>query len=53
MQMYFEGVSTRKVQDVTDVLCGTSFSKTTVSRLAGLLDRVVAVWCERRLDGYA
>ena len=31
MEMYLEGVSTRKVRDVTEVLCGTSFSKSTVS----------------------
>ncbi len=28
MQMYIEGVSTRKVKDITEKLCGTSFSKT-------------------------
>src|SRR3712207_583412 len=27
MEMYVEGVSTRKVKDVTEELCGTSFSK--------------------------
>jgi putative transposase len=27
MEMYLEGVSTRKVKDVTEELCGTSFSK--------------------------
>ena len=31
MEMYLEGVSTRKVTDVTEALCGTSFSKSTVS----------------------
>lgn len=38
MEMYLEGVSTRKVTDITEVLCGTGFSKSTVSRLAGQLD---------------
>jgi putative transposase len=33
-----EGVSTRKVKDVTEALCGTSFSKSLVSKLAGSLD---------------
>jgi transposase-like protein len=28
MEMYVEGVSTRKVAEVTEALCGTSFSKT-------------------------
>lgn len=30
MEMYVEGVSTRKVKDITEELCGTSFSKSTV-----------------------
>ena len=50
MEMYLEGVSTRKVKDVTEVLCGTSFSKSTVSRLVGSLDQDLAAWRERRLD---
>lgn len=35
MEMYLEGYSTR---EVTEELCGTSFSKSTVSRLATALD---------------
>src|ERR687886_2686212 len=35
MEMYVEGVSTRKVAEVTEALCGTSFSRSLVSRLAG------------------
>lgn len=27
MEMYLEGVSTRKVQDITEELCGTTFSQ--------------------------
>ncbi len=38
MEMYVEGVSTRKVKDITEELCGTSFSKSLVSSLAGRLD---------------
>lgn len=53
MEMYLEGVSTRKVKDVTEVLCGTSFSKSTVSRLTGQLDADLVVWRERRLDAVA
>src|SRR5918992_2818370 len=34
MEMYVEGVSTRKVKDITEALCGTSFSKSTLSHLA-------------------
>src|SRR5690554_3359433 len=53
MQMYLEGVSTRKVEDITEVLCGTSFSKSTVSRLTGQLDVELAAWRERRLEAVA
>src|SRR5690606_11958410 len=53
MQMYLEGVSTRKVKDITEVLCGTSFSKSTVSRLTGQLDVELTAWRERRLDEVA
>jgi len=49
-----EGVSTRKVREVTEALCGTSFSKSTVSRLVGSLvgslDADLAAWRERRLE---
>ena len=46
-----EGVSTRKVRAVTEALCGTSFSKSTVSRLVGELDGDLRAWRERRLEG--
>jgi transposase-like protein len=35
MDMYVEGVSTRKVKEITEELCGTSFSKSLISSLAG------------------
>src|SRR5918995_728249 len=44
MQMYLEGVSTRKVKDITEELCGTSFSTSFVSSLAGRLDAELAAW---------
>ena len=50
MQMYVEGVSTRKVKDITEALCGTSFSKSTVSGLAVNLDAELEAWRERRLE---
>jgi len=53
MQMYLEGVSTRKVKDITEVLCGTSFSKSTVSRLTGQLDTELAAWRDRSLEAVA
>jgi putative transposase len=49
MEMYVEGVSTRKVRDITEVLCGTSFSKSLVSELAGQLDTELDVWRHRPL----
>lgn len=35
MEMYLEGLSTRRVKDIIEVLSGTSFSKATAIRLAG------------------
>jgi len=50
MEVYLEGVSTRRVKDVTEALCGTSFSRSTVSRLVGSLDADLAAWRDRRLE---
>ena len=50
MEMVLEGVSTRKVTEVTEALCGTSFSRSTVSRLMGGLDADLKAWRERRLE---
>jgi putative transposase len=50
MEMYVEGISTRKVTEVTEALCGTSFSKSLVSRLAGELDAELGVWRRRPLE---
>jgi putative transposase len=50
MQMYVGGVSTRKVKDITEELCGTSFSKSLVSSLAGSLDAELQAWRKRRLE---
>jgi putative transposase len=49
MEMYVEGVSTRKVREITEVLCGTSFSKSLVSELAGQLDTELETWRHRPL----
>ncbi len=49
MEMYVEGVSTRKVREITEVLCGTSFSKSLVSELAGQLDTELEAWRNRPL----
>ena len=53
MEMYVEGVSTRKVKDITEELCGTSFSKSLVSSLASSLDSELSAWRERRLEAEA
>jgi transposase-like protein len=53
MEMYVEGVSTRKVKEVTEELCGTSFSKSLVSSLAGSLDSELQAWRSRRLEAEA
>ena len=53
MEMYVEGVSTRKVKEVTEALCGTSFSKSLVSSLAGRLDAELGAWRSRPLEGEA
>jgi putative transposase len=49
LEMYVQGVSTRKVAAITEQLCGTSFSKSQVSALAGRLDAELAAWRERPL----
>ena len=49
MEMYLQGVSTRKVSAITEELCGTSFSKSHVSALAGKLDSELSAWRERPL----
>ncbi len=53
MEMYVEGISTRKVKDVTEELCGTSFSKSLVSSLAARLDAELEVWRSRPLEAEA
>ncbi len=49
MEMYVEGVSTRNVREITEALCGTSFSKSLVSELAGQLDAELDAWRNRPL----
>jgi len=50
MQMVVQGVSTRRVKDITTELCGREFSSSTVSRLAEDLDEQVQAWAERPLE---
>jgi putative transposase len=49
MEMVIQGVSTRKVAKITETLCGTSFSKSTVSALCARLDPIVAAFQNRPL----
>jgi transposase-like protein len=50
MQMYIEGVSTRKVKYITEKLCGTSFSRSHISELTKNLDREITAWRNRPLE---
>ena len=50
MQMYIEGVSTRKVKDITEKLCGTSFSKSHISEITKGLDEEIRIWRNRPLE---
>ena len=47
-----EGVSTRKVSQITEQLCGTEISATQVSRIAKLLDTELEQFRERELQEY-
>lgn len=53
MEMVVSGVSTRKVTQITEELCGASFSKSTVSDLCKSLDPLVEAWNERSLGEQA
>jgi transposase-like protein len=48
-EMYVQGVSTRKVAEVTQQLCGLDISSSQVSRAAELLDEELQAWRERPL----
>jgi transposase-like protein len=49
LQMYVEGVSTRKVSAITEALCGLEVSKSQVSALTARLDAEVNEWRTRPL----
>ena len=50
-EMVVNGVSTRKVSRVMETLCGTSFSRSTVSEVCKDLDKAVAEFRTRSLEG--
>ncbi len=49
MEMVLQGVSTRKVSRITETLCGSSFSKSTVSKLCEEFDKEVEQFLKRPL----
>jgi putative transposase len=49
-EMYFQGVSTRNVQNVLQEMCGLQVSSSTVSRVAAELDEKLSLFQDRRLD---
>ncbi|MCK5586709.1 IS256 family transposase [Candidatus Bipolaricaulota bacterium] len=49
-EMYFQGVSTRNVRNVLDVMCDGDISSSTVSRVAQELDEKLLTFRHRRLD---
>lgn len=51
-EMYVQGVSTRKVTQITKELCGLEVSSTEVSRASKLLDEQLSAWRERPLGAY-
>jgi len=50
MEMYVQGVSTRRVKKITEELCGLEVSKSQVSALAKGLDEEIALWRGRPLE---
>ena len=51
VEMVLNGVSTRKVSKVVETLCGTSYSKSTVSELCKELDQKVKEFRTRPITG--
>src|SRR5215472_8390173 len=50
MEMYLQGVSTRKVKAVTEELCGHEFSSSSVSRIVAKLDEELERFAARPLE---
>lgn len=51
-EMYVQGVSTRKVTEITKELCGLEVSSSQVSRVAKLLDEELEAWRTRCLGAF-
>jgi putative transposase len=50
VEMYVQGVSTRKVKAITEELCGHGFSASSVSRVAEGLDQELEKFAQRSLE---
>jgi putative transposase len=50
VEMYVQGVSTRKVKTITEELCGHSFSASAISALVKKLDGELQAFAERQLS---
>ena len=50
IEMVVQGVSTRKIEKITEELCGQSFSKSTVSEICKQLDPIVKEFKNRPLE---
>lgn len=51
VEMYLAGVSTRRVEDITEVLWNARLSAGTMSRLNGKVYEQIEAWRQRPLDG--
>jgi transposase-like protein len=51
-EMYVKGISTRRVTDVLEKMCGLDISSTQVSRVAKILDEQLSKWRDRLLGEY-
>jgi putative transposase len=51
-EMYVKGISTRRVTDVLEKMCGLQISSTQVSRVAAILDEQLEKWRYRQLCEY-
>jgi len=51
-EMYVKGISTRRVTDVLEKMCGLDISSTQVSRVASILDEQLNRWRNRLLGEY-
>lgn len=51
IEMVLDGVSTRKIKDITEILCGTSFSHSTVSKIVKTIQPYVDEFQTRPIVG--